>query len=106
MIAKVMATMARLPRLLSEAAEDSPDCAPILKSCQAETAEVHKALGLIIANKPLQTSGGLAVIHRLNEVAKELKQHSFSLESSSSMFPVRHHYYKTNKSNDRRGKSP
>lgn len=87
MLAKVMATMARLPLLLSEAAEDSPDCAPILKSCQTETAKAHKALGLIVANKPLQTSGALAVIHRLNEVAKELRKHSFALESLSMLHP-------------------
>jgi hypothetical protein len=86
MVTKATTALAKLPRLLSEAAEDNPDCSPILQTCHAETVEVQKALGLIKANKTLQTHGGFAVMHTLNEVAKELGRHCFALESSSSMF--------------------
>lgn len=84
-INKFLGSLHGATELLSDAAQDNPEHAAVLNLCKVECSKALKVVKLVKKNKPLQTSGGLVIIHRLQDAADSLTQQLCELGGSSAV---------------------
>ncbi|KAH6686427.1 hypothetical protein F5X68DRAFT_15876 [Plectosphaerella plurivora] len=83
-INKFLGTSHGATELLSDAVQDHPEHAAVLNLCKAECSKALKVVKFVKKNKPLQTSGGLVILHRLQEAAEGLTNQLYELGGSSA----------------------